>query len=71
MGSIPDSAQWVTESGIAVAAARIQSLSWELPCAMGAAIKRIRKGREGRGGEKKRREGKGRKSLTVTEHPRV
>ena len=32
-------AWWVKGSGIAAAVARIQSLAWELPYAMGAAIK--------------------------------
>ena len=38
--SIPSPAQWVKGSGITASAAWIQSLAWELPYAMGVAIKR-------------------------------
>ena len=44
-GSIPHPTQWVKGSGIAeavsyvTAAAQIQSLAWELPCALSVAIK--------------------------------
>ena len=37
-GYIPGLAQWVKGSGIAAPVARIQSLAWELPYAVGAAI---------------------------------
>ena len=46
MGSIPGLARWVGDSGVAVAVtwveavAQIQSLVWELPCAVGATIKK-------------------------------
>ena len=39
MGSIPGLVQWLKGFGIAEAAAQIQSLAWEHPCAEGAAIK--------------------------------
>ena len=48
MGSFPDLVQWVKGSGIATAAAevaaaaQIQSLAWELPCATGMAMKKIK-----------------------------
>ena len=38
MGSIPNLAQWVKGSSIAVAVARTQSLAQELPCAVGLSI---------------------------------
>ena len=43
---IPGQAQGVKGSGIATAAARIQSLAWELPHAVGVAIKKISRNEE-------------------------
>ena len=40
LGSIPSLAQCLKGSSVAAAMARIQSLAWELPHAVGAAVKR-------------------------------
>ena len=39
MGSVPGSGQWVKGSSVAAALARIQSLAWDLPGAVGVAIR--------------------------------
>ena len=49
VGLIPSPVLWVKGAGVVTAAAQIQSLIWELPHAVGAAIKILKRKKERKG----------------------